>query len=193
MFNGLITELGTVSTIKKSSSQKKGAITLTIHAPRTASKLKKGGSIAIDGACLTAINTTKTTFTVEAIPETMAKTIISRYQKGTTVNLELPITLKTPLDGHFVLGHIDAIAQISAIKNETLELTPPKNLMKYIAQKGSIAINGVSLTISKRTASTFQVSLIPETLKKTNLGHLKIKNHLNLEVDLIARYLENLR
>ncbi|MFC1750453.1 riboflavin synthase [Pseudomonadota bacterium] len=184
MFTGIIQELGTV---KKISKEKK-VVSLQIQA-KLSSKVKKGDSVAVDGACLTVVRKTKTAFFVEVIPESIKRTIISSYKKGTKVNLELPMKLSDRLHGHFVLGHVDGIGKVSG----DAKITPPKSLLKHIAHKGSITINGVSLTVSKKSSTSFSVALIPETIRSTNLGSLNIGDSVNLEIDLLSRYLDSLK
>lgn len=186
MFTGIIQEIGTV----KSAAKNGGALTLEISA-LLSSKLKKGDSVSVDGTCLTAVKHTKKSFTADIMPETIKKTIISSYKKGTKVNLELPLRLSDKIDGHFVLGHVDGIGKVTG--DSDLKIAPPSSLLKFIAYKGSVSINGVSLTVSKKDKKSFQVSLIPMTLQKTNLGSLKKGNNVNIEVDMLCRYLDSLK
>lgn len=189
MFTGIIEEVGTVTKLE----QKEQILALTISAPKTASKLAPGDSIAIDGACFTTISTTTDAFTVEAIPETQQRTIIKNYREDTKVNLEPTLTLQKGISGHLVQGHVDGVGKAKAInEKQELEIEFPAELSKFIAFKGSITVNGVSLTVSKLMESSFQVSLIPFTLKETNLGKLTSGDEVNLEIDLIARYLEHM-
>lgn len=189
MFTGIIEEVGTVTKLE----QKEQILALTISAPKTASKLAPGDSIAIDGACFTTISTTTDAFTVEAIPETQQRTIIKNYREDTKVNLEPTLTLQKGISGHLVQGHVDGVGKVKAInEKQELEIEFPAELSKFIAFKGSITVNGVSLTVSKLMESSFQVSLIPFTLKETNLGKLTSGDEVNLEIDLIARYLEHM-
>ena len=188
MFTGIIREVGTIKKI----SRKKGNIIFLIESKKLLKTRKIGDSIAVDGVCLTIINIKKNLFETEAIPETLKRTTLSIRKTNDKVNLELPITEKEALEGHIVQGHVDDTGTVEDKKNEgnskILKIQFPQHLKKYIALKGSIAINGVSLTISDLTKNTFNVSLIPHTLKNTNLGLLKKGNKVNLEVDILARY-----
>lgn len=189
MFTGIIEELGTVSKLEKKDT----VLVLTISAPKTASKLNLGDSVSIDGACFTATSISEGLFTVEAIPETQERTIVKNYHEGTCVNLELTLTLQKGISGHLVQGHVDGVGTVKSIneRNE-IEISFPRELARFIAFKGSITINGVSLTVSKLMDSSLQVSLIPFTLQETNLGKLVVGDPVNLEIDLIARYLERM-
>ena len=190
MFTGIIEETGTLKKIKA----EKSLLTLEVSAKLT-EKLKKGASVAIDGVCFTVINKKGSVFTVQAMPETVKKTIVSFYRKGDKLNLELPIKVNSRLDGHFVLGHADGVGKVISLGNLAgdLVIVPPSSLLKFIAYKGSICVNGVSLTVSEKNKKSFKVSLIPETIKRTNLGKLKKGNTVNLEIDLLCRYMDNLK
>lgn len=189
MFTGIIKEVGTIQSV----TQRDELIEL-----RVASNVKpaKGASICVDGACLSVTTAHGDGFTVEAVPETLKRTIIKNYREGTKVNLEPSLKAGDPLDGHFVSGHVDGIGTVQKIdetkNSKTLTIEAPENLRKFLAMKGSVTVNGVSLTMSGLSADAFRVALIPETLHQTNLGLLKEKNLVNLEVDLIARYLDSL-
>jgi len=136
------------------------------------------------------------TFTFEAIPESLEKTNLANLVKNSKVNLEPALKLNQDIDGHLVLGHIDDTAKVISLKNEEehiiLKMKTPKTLKQYITHKGSISINGVSLTISNCTKTSFSVDLIPHTLKLTNLSNLKKDDRVNIEIDMIARYLKGL-
>lgn len=189
MFTGIIEELGTILAL----NQKDQVLVLTISAPKTAPKLALGDSISIDGACFTMVASTPDSFTVEAIPETLERTIIKNYAVGTIVNLETTLTLQKGISGHLVQGHVDGVGKITSINEQhEIEIAFPPELGRFMAFKGSITVNGVSLTISKLMLGTFQVSLIPFTLEQTNLGKLTVGSEVNLEIDLIARYLERM-
>ncbi len=190
MFTGIIRKTGKISKIEK----RKGLIVLTVAAKLT--NKKPGDSIAVDGCCLTITSCTKFLFKTDVMPETIGKTIIGKYKKGTVVNLENPLRIGNSLDGHFVQGHIDFTGKILDVSSEsdskTISVSNPASMGKYLAMKGSVTLNGVSLTISRLREGSFSVSLIPKTLKTTNLGNLKKGRYVNVEIDLIARYLESL-
>jgi len=192
MFTGIVKERGKILEIKKSKGKTRFAIFSKIIVP----KLKIGSSISCNGVCLTVVARRKNYFEVEAIPETLKRTNLGELKKGDFINLEPSLRLNDELGGHFVVGHIDATGEVLSIKKEgdsiLMEIKPPKPLFKYIAHKGSISCDGVSLTIAKLKKDSFVVALIPHTLRVTNLSKKKINDKINLEVDLIARYLEKI-
>lgn len=189
MFTGIIKEIGKISAI----SHQKGGKLIRISAKTSLKKRKIGNSIAVDGACLTITKLGKNYFEADITPETLRKTRLALIKKGETVNLETPLKVGDTIDGHFTLGHIDATGIVKKIKEEgnsrKIIIEFPEHIAKYLACKGSITVNGVSLTISDLRTKTFEVALIPETLKRTNLGNLKVGTVVNIEVDLIARYI----
>jgi riboflavin synthase len=191
MFTGIIRNTGTVKILE----DKKGLKVIGFQSALS-SRLKKGGSIAVDGCCLTVTSCTKNSFKAEVMAETLKKTVIGKYKKGSAVNLEMPLKLGESLDGHLVQGHVDFSGTVKSVKkngeSREIEITFPKDLSKYFALKGSVTVNGVSLTVSMLNAESFEVSLIPQTIKSTNLGMLKKGDFVNIEVDLIGRYLESL-
>ncbi len=191
MFTGIIQSIGL---IKKIESLKKDA---RITVAYEASKIKAsnlGDSISINGVCLTVQKKQKNQFIFHVSAETLSRTI--SFSEKSLVNLESAVLYNGKVGGHFVTGHIDGIAKIASIKTTSqcwiLEIKPPKKLMKFIAEKGSVAINGVSLTVNSVKSDNFKVNIIPFTLKETNLGSLTKGSRINIEVDLIARYLENI-
>lgn len=189
MFTGLVQNLGTlVETVKV----KKG-LELLIHSTLPAETFQKGASIMVNGVCLTVENyfTEKRNFLVTAVEETLNKSTLKRLKTKDRVNLEAALTLNTPLGGHLVSGHVDAVGTVMRAGSDFV-LKVPKELLRFFAVKGSIVVNGVSLTIADQEKDTVRIALIPETLKETNLGLLKKGALVNLEVDLIARYLDRL-
>ncbi len=184
MFTGIIQKIGTVKKIAASA----GLTTLTIEAALQNKKI--GDSIAVDGACLTLTNLSDSSFSVEIMPETLNRTIIKNYKAGSRVNLEHPLRIGDTLDGHFVQGHVDFVGTVQNFSpGKVLNVRLPPEYKKFFAEKGSVSLNGVSLTVSKVTNDAFEVSLIPETLKNTNLAELKPGDTINVETDLISRYL----
>jgi riboflavin synthase len=159
-------------------------------------KVVLGQSIAIDGICSTVMNLGQSFFEVEYMSETLSKTTVSEFEKNTLVNLERSLTLEDLVDGHLVLGHVDGTGIIDAIgkdgNTEEVIISVPKSLTRYIVTKGSVTVNGVSLTVAKEEKDGFRVALIPHTLKHTNLGILKEGESVNIEVDVVARYVEKL-
>lgn len=189
MFTGIIEEQSQIQTISKNGDK----LTLSILAPKTASKVAIGDSVAVDGTCLTVTSKDGDSIFFDAVAETIDRTIVKNYTEGQKVNLETALTLSKGIDGHLVQGHVDTTGTVISIndKNEITIEFPPE-IAKFLAFKGSIVINGVSLTISKLEDTTLKVSLIPHTLEITNLGELKPENLVNIEIDLIARYLERM-
>ena len=191
MFTGIIQSIGRVTAIEK----KQNLITFKIESVKKFSP-KIGASIAINGACMTVTSAKDNHFTFDCIAESLKLTNLGTLKINDEVNLEPALKANQELDGHLVQGHIDcqgSVKSMTAQKNKfTLEITHPTKIAKYLALKGSITINGVSLTITKITPKSFAVELIPHTLKETNLKNLQKKSKVNLEVDLLARYIERL-
>ena len=188
MFAGIIEHQGRVL----AADTREGIRRVRISTPR-GWKLKLGQSIDVDGICSTATAVSKSDFTVQYMPETLSKTTAGEFTKGTVVNLERSLTLNTLIDGHMVQGHVDARAKVAGVvsKNGTyvLTLALPSPLKKFVAGRGSITVNGVALTVAQKRGSICSVALIPYTIQATNLGALKKGNEVNIETDLIARYL----
>ena len=193
MFTGIVEELGRVAAIQELPDN---AIRITIEGPIVLSDANLGDSICVNGVCLTVAEQTGDIFTADVMSETINRTTIGDLLAGSQVNLERPVTLSTRLGGHLVQGHVDAVGTVSAREHsenwDVVTITPPKDLLKYVVEKGSITIDGTSLTVSAVTDSTFSVSLIPATLEKTTLGIRQIGDRVNLEVDVFAKYVEKL-
>ncbi len=191
MFTGLIADLGSVESVEL---DQEGA-TLTIRT-RLAGELAEGDSIALNGVCLTATSVGTGTFRTQAINETLRRSSLGALGAGETVNLELAMRATDRLGGHVVQGHVDGTATIAAIRDEgfsrVLELDIEPDLARYLVEKGSVAIDGVSLTVSALREDGFAVSLIPETLKRTNLGHIEEGAQVNIEVDILAKHVARL-
>lgn len=190
MFSGIVEKTGELKKIENKS----GKIYFTIKAGNFLRGVKIGSSISCDGVCLTAIKTSAGNFTVELMPETLRLTKFSQSKIGDLINLEKSLKIGDSICGHFVMGHIDATGIVAEAVNSGAEasitVNVPKKIVKYLAFKGSVSLNGVSLTIAGNGKDWFKVCLIGHTLKITNLGKLKIGDKLNIEVDTIARYLE---
>lgn len=190
MFTGIIEEIGTVIAVKSLTD----GLELTTSAGDILKKLNINDSICIDGACQTVIRTDKQTFTVQAVGETLEKSTLKTFRPGRKVNLESAVTLNTPLGGHLVQGHVDATASITAwIKrgeNYLLELRLKPPLLKYCISEGSIAVDGISLTIANLLEQTIKISIIPHTFQYTTLHERKTGDEVNIETDMIARYVE---
>jgi riboflavin synthase len=193
MFTGIVEELGRVAAIQALPDN---AIRITIEGPTVLNDANLGDSICVNGVCLTVAEQNGDQFTADVMSETINRTTIGDLLAGSQVNLERPVTLATRLGGHLVQGHVDAVGQVSAREHsenwDVVTITPPKELLKYVVEKGSITIDGTSLTVSAVTDSTFSVSLIPATLEKTTLGIRQIGDRVNLEVDVLAKYVEKL-
>ena len=192
MFTGLIEELGRVAAIQPQQD----AMRLTIEGSKTLSDLGRGDSIAVNGACLTAIEITEHQFTADVMLETLNKTSLGKLKVGDPVNLERAMTAATRFGGHVVQGHVDGVGEvISRTPSENWELVQvriPKQLMKYIVLKGSITIDGVSLTVNEVGDDFIGLSLIPETLKLTTLGTKQPGDKVNVEADVMAKHIERL-
>ncbi|OIR01303.1 riboflavin synthase [mine drainage metagenome] len=191
MFTGIV-DLAKITNIQSSDS----GWELTVESPAISPLVKIGDSVAIDGACLSVIKVEKDNMYFFASPETIDKTIIRNYLPDTKVNIELPMQPNGYLGGHYVLGHVDTTAIVSKIteadKAWFLNISIPSTFEKYVVYKGSIAINGVSLTINKVTNNSIELCIIPVTIAKTNLSFLKAGELVNIEFDILAKYTEQL-
>ena len=194
MFTGIVEALGKVTKIVNGADSAQ----LTIESPAFFTDIKLGDSISVNGCCLTAVTNTADIFTVDVMKQTLAITNIGKLVEGDVVNLEKAMLVTDRLGGHIVQGHVDALAQVAAI-NEGADwyeiiVSVPTNYLKYIQPQGSITLNGVSLTVAKLDDAKSEVSvwLIPETLKRTNLGQLQVGDQVNLEVDVLAKYVERI-
>ena len=188
MFTGIIREVGKVVSLDRSAAGAR----VRIEAPRSSPSLVPGGSIAVDGVCLTVTRLEGAVLTADAVPETLDATRLGDMRTGSRVNLELPLRIGDPLDGHIVQGHVDGIGTVAkwVERGTQREMTVrvDRALAPYLARKGSVAVNGVSLTITAATEDTFAVALIPTTLAETNLAEATVGTSVNLEVDVLARY-----
>jgi len=191
MFTGLIADLGSVEAVEQNGA---GA-TLTI-ATDLAAQLQEGDSIAVNGVCLTATEVSDASFRAQAMIETLKRSSLGALRAGARVNLELPLRPADRLGGHFVQGHVDGTGTIRAIREDgfahVLEVESPAGLERYLVEKGSVAVDGVSLTVSALRPGGFAVSLIPETLQRTNLGAIGEGSQVNIEVDVLAKHIERL-
>lgn len=189
MFTGIIEEIGTV---KESNSNR-----LQIEARKVLEDMNTGDSIAINGACLTIASLSESAFIVDIMPETLRQTNLGRLHYGDQVNLERALASGERLGGHLVLGHIDDTGELMAVIPEEaayiIRISTPSWLMRYIALKGSITVDGVSLTIANLDDSSFTISLVAYTIKHTTLGNSRPGDRVNLETDIIAKYIERLR
>ena len=188
MFTGLVREVGTVASMVDGR--------LTIDAPKTAQGVQLGDSVAIDGVCLTVVGFNGPTLSFDAVPETLARTSLGTLDHGSRVNLEPALRAGDALGGHYVQGHVDGVASVQSVAPEgggkRIRFEAPSELLKYIVVKGSIAVQGTSLTVAAVDETGFEVALIPHTLQETTLGELVPEQPVNLETDVLAKYVEKL-
>src|SRR6266550_2133320 len=188
MFTGIVRERGRVA----STRQEPEGLRLEIDAPATASQLGVGDSVSISGACLTAIAVSNGRFSVTAVTETLDRTTLGRLAPEDEVNLETATRAGDPLGGHFVQGHVDAVGRISSVDDGRVWVEAEPEILRYCVEKGSITVDGVSLTIAALRGDGFEVALIPHTLEVTTLSALQKGDDVNLEVDVLAKYVEKL-
>ena len=194
MFTGLIAELGRITAIEKGES----SAVFTVSAPALISQIALGDSVAVNGVCLTSVSITGETFTADVMVQTLAVTSLSQLAVGSPVNLELAALLNTRMGGHMVQGHVDGVATVVGLtpgeKWAQFDITVPDKIAKYIVNQGSICLDGVSLTVGEINDSNNVVTvwLIPETLERTNLAAKQPGDLINVEVDVLAKYVERL-
>ncbi|MEQ8559598.1 MAG: riboflavin synthase [Henriciella sp.] len=193
MFTGLVTDIGTI----ESAEDRNGLRRMRVRSSYPVEDISMGASIMHSGVCLTVVEFGErdggSWFDVEAVPETLSRTMLGNVGKGDTLNLELSLKLGAELGGHFVFGHVDGLGEVVEIADEgqshRVTIRPPGDLARYFATKGSVAIDGVSLTVAlARDNGDFEVAIIPHTWKVTTLGQLQVGRRVNLEVDMLARY-----
>ncbi len=192
MFTGIVEELGTVEAVEDQGD----AIRLTVRAERVLSDAALGDSISVNGCCLTVAERTETTWTADVMQETLDKTSLAGVTAGDEVNLERAVTPQTRLGGHIVQGHVDGVGVVRRRTPsehwEVVDVSIPPDLARYLVDKGSITVDGVSLTVVEAREDGFTVSLIPETLARTTLGRRQPGDRVNLEVDVLAKHVEKL-
>ena len=191
MFTGIIEEVGTLLATRKASKSE----SLTIEAPYVLQDAKVGDSIAVNGICLTATSISGNTFTADVMAETMRRTSLGTLHTGSKVNLERAMAANSRFGGHIVTGHIDGTGTICEVKSDEIavcySIKAPEKIMHYIVEKGSVAVDGISLTVAKTTQTTFMVSVIPHTAQCTVLAYKKAGDTVNLENDCIGKYIEH--
>ena len=191
MFTGLIQELGSVEDVSRTDDGVRLAVAAAL-----ARGLKEGDSVAVNGVCLTAIDVGGGRFAAEVMHETLDRTSLGQASSGSQVNLELPLRVGDPLGGHIVQGHVDGVGRVAGTEpdgfSRRVRIEAPGELLRYVVLKGSITVDGVSLTVAEVDERSFTVSLIPETLQRTNLGAAEDGTSVNLEVDVLAKYVEKL-
>ncbi len=192
MFTGIVRELGVVVRTEEA----RGGRTLVVRAPDTASRVGPGGSVAIDGCCLTATEIAADTIAFDAVPETIARTTLGGLDVDDRVNVEPAIRAGEELGGHYVQGHVDAIGLIRSVVAEgeglRVLVDAPDAILRYCVEKGSVTVAGVSLTVAELTDEAFAVALVPQTLAATTLSALQPGQHVNLEADVLGKYVEKL-
>ena len=188
MFTGIVEEVGVVAKISDNG--------MTVRATKVTEDLKLGDSIAVNGTCLTAVSFDRTEFSVDLSPETMRRTSLGQLSVGGPVNLERALLASDRMGGHIVQGHVDGTGRIMSTKRDgdstIFRIRVPKRLNRYIVEKGFVAVDGISLTVVKIGASSFTLAVIPYTLKNTNLAALSVGDRVNLEADILAKYVESL-
>ncbi|MCF0234801.1 MAG: riboflavin synthase, partial [Thermoguttaceae bacterium] len=193
MFSGIVEALGKIAKIEIA-----GAIcNLVVEEPKLAADVEISDSVAVNGVCLTVVAKTATTLTFQAVPETLSRTNLGELREGSPVNLERALAANARLGGHFVSGHVDGLAELVKIDDHNGECADyyfrvPKTLAKNMASKGSVAVDGVSLTLVKCDPELFSVALIPFTLAATTLGSRKIGDKVNIETDILSKYVQRL-
>jgi riboflavin synthase len=192
VFTGIVREIGRVASLDGDGP----ALRLEVEAPATAPGVAIGDSVSISGVCLTAVAIADGRIGFDVVPESLARTSLARLTAGDRVNVEPALRAGEPLGGHYVQGHVDGVGRIRALdrEGESLRVTiePPSELLRYCVEKGSVTVQGVSLTIAELHDDAFTVALIPHTLEVTTLGTVAIGDELNIEVDVLAKYVERL-
>jgi riboflavin synthase len=194
MFSGIVEEVGRVVRIEERGENRR----IVVAAERAPQQLKTGDSVAVSGVCLTALDIKQGSFSADLAPETWIRTSFSRIGEGALVNLELPMKADGRFGGHIVQGHVDGVGKLTVLKriadsdNWWLEIELPNEVEKYTVYKGSICIEGISLTVAELGNGRCRVAIIPHTVEATNLNSLKMGDAVNLEADLIAKYVEKM-
>jgi riboflavin synthase len=191
LFTGLVQGVGRVGAIERSDAGAR----VVIETPLV-SELREGDSIAVNGVCLSAASLANGSFAADAMNETLTRTSLGDLAPDTAVNLELPLRAGDRMGGHVVQGHVDGVGQVVSVAEDgfarRIEIEAPDQVLRYVIEKGSIAVDGVSLTVAAVLSGSFTVSLIPETLQRTNLGQAAPGDRVNLEADVLAKYVEKL-
>jgi riboflavin synthase len=188
MFTGIVRELGTVESLEETG----GAVRLRVRAPEAAERTAVGDSVSVNGVCLTAIGAADGAVEFDVVPETLRRSSLGRLEPGAAVNVEPALRAGEPLGGHLVQGHVDGVGRVVRVDAEGLEVSAAPELLRYCVEKGSIAVEGVSLTIAAVGGESFTVALVPHTRAATTLGAVAAGDEVNLEVDVIAKHVERL-
>lgn len=193
MFTGIIRELGTITKVVRKGNGR----TLTIRAPETIHRLNVGSSVSVNGVCLTVVRKRGVSFETNVMPTTLAVTGLNDATIGSKVNIEPSLRMGDELGGHELMGHVDAHARVRNVTkrgmNVLISIDLPRSIRRYVVSKGPIAVDGVSLTVKDIRTGTFDVALIPYTLENTTLGRKRAGDRVNLEADLLAKYVESFR
>ena len=199
MFTGLIQETGTISEIKPMRAKDGRVLTrVTVKAKKVPSQLRTGDSVAVSGVCLTAVQIKRGQFSADLAEETMQRTSFMRLKKGSAINLELPARPQDRLGGHIVQGHVDGVgkvvslARIKGRDDWRLVIEIPDGLARYVVAQGSIAVEGISLTVAAIAGNRLEIAIIPHTWESTNLRNVRAGDQINLEVDVLAKYVEKM-
>ena len=191
MFTGLVADLGTVTSVDVTADGVRLAVSTAL-----APEIGEGDSVSVNGVCLTATAIADGRFSADVMRETLRRSSLAEVAEGAEVNLELPLRAGDRLGGHVVQGHVDGVGTIAEVREEgfsrIVEIAAPAETLRYVVEKGSIAVDGISLTVASVTDDSFSVALIPETLERTNLGAASPGQPVNLEVDVLAKYVEKL-
>jgi riboflavin synthase alpha subunit len=192
MFTGIVRERGRVESVDGDAE----GVRVVVEAPATAAGISLGDSVAVSGVCLTVVAADNGRLAFDAVPETLRRSSLAQLVPGDVVNLEPALRAGEPLGGHYVQGHVDGVGRVRAITTEgegrRVWIDPPEDVLRYLVEKGSVAVEGVSLTVAEVDAEGFAVALIPFTLGETSLGALSAGAAVNLEVDVLAKYVERL-
>jgi riboflavin synthase len=192
VFTGLIREVGRVASVDGDAD----GVRLTIEAPATAGEARLGDSVALSGVCLTVVECSDGRLIFDAVPETLARSSLQTLEPGSRVNVEPALRAGEPLGGHYVQGHVDGVGEVRSVEPEgdgrRIWVDAPPELMRYVVEKGSVAVEGTSLTIAALDDGGFAIALIPHTLQETTLGELEPRDRVNLEADVLAKYVEKL-
>jgi riboflavin synthase len=191
VFTGLVADLGTVTAVDATADGVRLAVRTAL-----APEISEGDSVAVNGVCLTATAIADGAFSADVMQESLRRSSLGEVGEGSTVNLELPLRASDRLGGHVVQGHVDGVGSVASLTDDgfsrVVRISAPSDLLRYVVEKGSIAVDGVSLTVSAIDGESFSVSLIPETLERTTLGAAEVGRPVNLEVDVLAKYVEKL-
>jgi riboflavin synthase len=192
VFTGIVREVGTVASVEGGAA----GVRLVVDAPQTAAGAAVGDSVSIGGVCLTVVDADDGRLSFDAVPETLRRTSLGRVAAGAGVNIEPALAAGEPMGGHVVQGHVDGVGSVVSLEPEgegaRLGIAAPPDLLRYCVEKGSIAVEGVSLTIAAFRGDGFEIALVPHTLAATTLGSLRAGDPVNLEVDVLAKYVERL-